>query len=73
VLLPVGAYYNNDAMQANALADEIGARVAIPMHYRTSISGFPVMPSGDFLTLRATCSIWRHPHCGRERQGAPLC
>jgi L-ascorbate metabolism protein UlaG (beta-lactamase superfamily) len=53
LLLPVGGYYTIDAMQANALADEIGARVAIPMHYRTASSGFPVIARlEDFLALR---------------------
>jgi len=53
LLLPVGGYYTIDAMQANALADETGTRVVIPMHYRTASSGFPVIaPLEDFLALR---------------------
>ena len=53
LLIPVGGYYTIDAREADAMARAIGARVVIPMHYRTATSGFDVIaPLEDFLALR---------------------
>lgn len=43
VLIPVGGHYTIDAKTAKALADAIGARVVIPMHYRWGAHGYDVI------------------------------
>lgn len=53
LLIPVGGYYTIDAQQAHALAEQISARVVIPMHYRSDTFGYDVLaPVEDFLALR---------------------
>lgn len=41
LLIPVGGHYTIDAATARAVADDIGARVVIPMHYRLGDMGLP--------------------------------
>lgn len=43
VLIPVGGYYTIDAAQARRLAEKIGPRVTVPMHYRGDGFGFDVL------------------------------
>lgn len=50
VLLPVGGYYTIDARTANAVAQSLGARVVIPMHYRLGDMGFDVLGTLDAFT-----------------------
>lgn len=53
-LVPVGGYYTVDAPVADLIARQLGARIVIPMHYRTATSGFDVLSSVDaFAALRA--------------------
>lgn len=72
LLIPVGGYYTIDAAQASALADAIGARVVIPMHYRTEKSGFGVLGTvSDFTALRENVRV-----CGSSitvDAGTPSC
>jgi L-ascorbate metabolism protein UlaG (beta-lactamase superfamily) len=42
-LVPVGGFFTIDAAQAKAMADAIGARVVIPMHYRGEGFGYDVI------------------------------
>ena len=52
LLVPVGGTFTVDAGEAKQAADAIGARVVIPMHYRSGEVGFPVTaPVDDFLAL----------------------
>lgn len=41
ILIPVGGTYTIDGPQAAAEARKLGARVVIPMHYRSGSVGFP--------------------------------
>lgn len=41
ILIPVGGTYTIDGPQAAAEARKLGARVVIPMHYRSGAVGFP--------------------------------
>lgn len=41
LLIPVGGFFTIDAPTAKEVADAIGARVVIPMHYRLGDMGFP--------------------------------
>jgi len=43
LLLPVGGHFTIGPESAKAVADAIGARVVIPMHYRLGGMGFPVI------------------------------
>ncbi|MFV0498288.1 MAG: MBL fold metallo-hydrolase [Candidatus Fimivivens sp.] len=43
LLIPVGGFYTIDASQAKTMADAIGARVVIPMHYRNGPLGYEVI------------------------------
>ena len=50
LLLPVGGHYTIDAHQAKAVADAVGARVVIPMHYRLGAMGYDVISTLDAFT-----------------------
>ena len=50
LLLPVGGYFTIDAPTAKALADAVGARVVIPMHYRLGSMGYDVIGTVDAFT-----------------------
>lgn len=53
VLIPVGGHFTIDARQAQAVAGQLGARVVVPMHYRSPAFGYDVIgPLDDFLALR---------------------
>lgn len=58
LLLPVGGYYTIDAHQAKAVADAVGARVVIPMHYRLGGMGYDVIGTLDAFT--DLCGDVRH-------------
>ena len=46
-LLPVGGFYTIDPQQAMEVAQQVEARVIIPMHYRTEEFGFDVIARLD--------------------------
>ena len=53
VLIPVGGHFTIDAKQAQAIAGQLGARVVVPMHYRSPAFGYDVIgPLDDFLAFR---------------------
>ena len=43
LMIPVGGYYTLEPDDAAAMAIRIGARITIPMHYRTEKFGYPVI------------------------------
>lgn len=49
LLLPVGGYFTIDAAAATRVAEQLHARVIIPMHYKTAACGFPIAAVDDFL------------------------
>ena len=52
LLIPVGGYYTIDPVTAKRVADDIGARVVIPMHYRLGKMGYDVIAElGEFTAL----------------------
>jgi len=51
LMAPVGGYYTIGPEEAKTVAEELGARVIIPMHYKTDALGFPIQPVDDFLKL----------------------
>ena len=46
-LMPVGGFYTIDAETAKTVFDKLGAKIMIPMHYRTDDFGFPVIAHID--------------------------
>ena len=53
VMVPVGGFYTMEPDGIEALLEQIGPNVVIPMHYRTEEYGFPVIGTlEDFLKLR---------------------
>ena len=52
VMIPVGGFYTVDARQAKNIAENMGARVIIPMHYRGEGFGYDVIgPVEEFTSL----------------------
>jgi L-ascorbate metabolism protein UlaG (beta-lactamase superfamily) len=51
LLAPVGGYYTIGPEEAKKTAEALGARIIIPMHYKTDALGFPIQPVDDFLKL----------------------
>ncbi|MEO0081877.1 MAG: MBL fold metallo-hydrolase [candidate division WOR-3 bacterium] len=52
LLVPVGGYFTIDATQAHKTAEALGARIIIPMHYRTGKCSFQIQPVDQFLQGR---------------------
>ncbi|HTW90977.1 MAG TPA: MBL fold metallo-hydrolase [bacterium] len=48
VLIPVGGYYTIDPAAAHQTAELLGARVVIPMHYKTGKLGLPIVGVDEF-------------------------
>ena len=48
---PVGGYYTIGPEEAKRVAERLGAKVIIPMHYKTDALGFPIQSVDDFLKL----------------------
>jgi L-ascorbate metabolism protein UlaG (beta-lactamase superfamily) len=51
LLLPVGGTYTIGPLEAKKVAEQIGAKIVIPMHYKTDALGFAIEPVGAFLDL----------------------
>ncbi len=52
LLVPVGGVYTIDAAEAHEVAGQLGARVVIPMHFKTAKLGFDIAPIDDFIADR---------------------
>ena len=62
LLLPVGGTYTVDSGEARAVAEAIGPRVIVPMHYRRGDVGFDVLTTlEDFLAQYPGDMVVRHP------------
>lgn len=51
LLTPVGGYYTIGPEEAKKVAEGLGAKIIIPMHFKTDALGFPIQPVDDFLKL----------------------
>jgi L-ascorbate metabolism protein UlaG (beta-lactamase superfamily) len=49
VLVPVGRYFTIDASQAAQVAQQVGAKIVIPMHYRTAKCTFDIAGVDEFI------------------------
>jgi L-ascorbate metabolism protein UlaG (beta-lactamase superfamily) len=47
-LIPVGGFFTIDAKTATRIVQRLKPNVAIPMHYKTPMCGFPIAPATDF-------------------------
>ena len=62
LMIPVGGFYTIDAAQARKVADQLSARVVLPMHYRFGECGLPVIGEVDaFLSLAGEYPVIRYP------------
>lgn len=62
LLIPVGGHYTVDAAAALAITLELGPRVVVPMHYKTSyVESWPIAGADEFLSelKRKTRTIGR--------------
>lgn len=57
ILLPVGGYYTIDAKQAQKVAEQLGAKIVIPMHYRNEKCLFPISDVDEFLRGKANVNV----------------
>jgi len=49
LLIPVGGYFTIDPKEATRVAEQLKAKILIPMHFKTEKCGFPIAPVEDFL------------------------
>ena len=62
LLLPVGGTYTVDSGEARAVAEAVGPRVIVPMHYRLGDMGFDVLTTlEDFLSQYPRDMVVRYP------------
>ena len=52
LLVPVGGFFTIDAATATEVAEQVRARVIIPMHYKTDKAALPIAPVDDFLKAK---------------------
>lgn len=49
LLTPVGGYFTIDPNEAHQVADQLAARIVIPMHYKTEKVDFPIAEVDEFI------------------------
>ena len=60
LMIPVGGFYTIDAEQAQKTAEQLGARIILPMHYRTEFNtDWPISDPEAFLALYSPALICR--------------
>ena len=65
-MVPVGGYYTVDAAEAVQVVEQVGARIVVPIHYRTAaLERLPIATVDDFLAA-AQAQGWEI-----ERPAAP--
>jgi L-ascorbate metabolism protein UlaG (beta-lactamase superfamily) len=57
LLIPVGGYYTIDARTAGEVADQVRARVIIPMHYKTEKSNYPISGVEEFIKNKTNVTM----------------
>jgi L-ascorbate metabolism protein UlaG (beta-lactamase superfamily) len=57
LLVPVGGHFTIDAAAATEVADQVRARVIIPMHYKTDKSELPIEGVDEFLKAKANVTM----------------
>ena len=60
LMIPVGGFYTIDAKQAKKTAEQLGARMILPMHYRTEYNrDWPISDAEAFLSQYNAADICR--------------
>ena len=60
LMIPVGGFFTIDAAQAKEIADRLGARIILPMHYKTEYNqGWPITGPEPFLAQYGPAEIIR--------------
>lgn len=54
LLIPVGGYFTIDGDEAAVVADAVGARIVVPMHFRRGAMGYPVISEPDVFLKHRT-------------------
>ena len=58
LMIPVGGFFTIDAKQAKETADQLGARIILPMHYKTEYNReWPISGPEEFLNLCSPGSV----------------
>ena len=66
LMIPVGGYYTIDAKQAKETARQLGARIILPMHYKTEYNrDWPIADVEAFLSQYDPSVICRGAQCLR--------
>ncbi len=74
LMIPVGGFFTIDAAQARQTAEQLDARVILPMHYRTRYNAsWPIAEAADFLALYPGTEIRRDAEALRITRGDRNC
>ena len=74
LLLPVGGFFTIDAKQARLVAEQLEARILVPMHYKTEYTAtWPISGPDDFLNLFDGEEIQRGGEALRVTEGDVKC
>ena len=74
LMIPVGGYYTIDAEQAFRTAEQLGARMILPMHYRTEYNrDWPIADREAFLSLYDPAETCREAETLRITKGDLEC
>ena len=74
LMIPVGGFFTIDAKQAEETASKLGARMILPMHYRTSYNqDWPINGPEMFLSLYDSAEICREAEALRVTVGDLEC
>lgn len=63
LLVPIGAIYTIDDLEARELANKLHARVVIPMHYKNSRLNFTLCPLEPFMEAVRDCEVYKMGEC----------
>ena len=74
LMIPVGGFYTIDAQQARETAERLGARMILPMHYKTEFNrDWPIADREAFLSLFSPAEICRDAEALRITKGDLEC
>ena len=69
LMIPVGGFYTIDGKQAAKTAETLGARIVLPMHYRTEYNrDWPISGPESFLEMYKPSDICREAEALRVRR-----
>lgn len=74
LMIPVGGFFTIDAAQAKKIAEQLHAKVILPMHFRTEANAdWPIAGPEDFLALYGEEEIARGGEALRVTKGDLVC